>query len=626
MKAYTAKGNMLDLKKEIGGGQEAVVYEIDATTVAKIYRSPNDPFYANNTDEQQGAKTRLAYIQSKLTQFPKQLPSQVISPREFLFNGKKQLIGYTMPFIDHAYPLMLLGDVATRTRQRITNNNVVSIFENLHTTVAELHRKQVIIGDFNDMNILVKNNKAFCIDTDSYQFGQFPCTMYTAKYVDPLHCTPNAQGVLEMNIKHDALSDWYAYTTLLFRSLLLIDPYGGIHKPANPALTIKNNQRVIKRVWAYDPEVKYPPFVYPIETLPKSMREYFHDVFTKDRRELFPSSLLTNMHWQACTTHHIEYATVQCPICHPVSTPTIVILPKVGVGTHVGRTSIFKTSGTILYATYNNGKLHYLYHENDAYYREDGNKVMDGPLQPLRYRILGEQTLFAQGAQVAILETTGVKHRMQVDTYRSIPVFDAHAESMVWAQNGYIYTPNKFGWEYTPQQLGMVVTDNSMLWTGRTFGFGYFTAGSILEGFTFSSTTTATKKVELPIIRGEIIDATCVFSDSLCWCMLQTKAGKDYINHAFAITSKGELLWHHSSSPDDHDWLETIRGKTAFGNDLFCATMDGIQRVRLNKDTSVEIKQFTETAQYVSVGDILHISHHGIYVQRPHEIFLITLQ
>jgi len=626
MKAYTEKGIVLDLKKEIGGGQEAVVYALDATTVAKIYRTPTDPFYANNPEEQQGAKARLAYIQSKLAIFPKRLPKQVITPLEFLYNGKKQLIGYTMPYIDNAYPLMLMGDVATRNKVGITNNDVINIFQNLHTTVTGLHQEQVIIGDFNDMNILVKNNKAFCIDTDSYQFGQYPCTMYTEKYVDPLHCTVDSLGIRSMTTKHDKLSDWYAYNALLFRSLLLIDPYGGIHRPANPAKAIKSTQRVIKRVWAFDPDVKYPQFVSPIQTLPKSLREYFHDVFTKDHREQFPSHLLQGIHWQTCKTHHFEYATAQCPICNPISIPSIVIMPKAASSAGVNRVSIFKTSGKILYATYNNGKLYYLYHENDAYYREDGSKVMDGPLQSLRYRIYNDQTMIAQGAQLVALGKTGFTHRMQVDSYRTIPVFDAHEDVLVWAHNGSIYTPSKFGWEYTPQKLGMVVTDNSILWTGRKFGFGYFTAGSILEGFTFSSSSSATKKVELPVIPGEIIDATCTFSDALCWFFLQTKTGKNYLNHAFAISSKGDVVWHATASPDDHDWLETIRGKTAFGNDLFSTTMDGIQRIRLHSNGTVEVKQFTDTASHVSIGDILHVSHHGIYVQRPHEIFLITLQ
>jgi len=614
-----------DLRKEIGGGQEATAYALGTDRVAKIYRLPNDDFYVNSPEEQIGAKVRLAYMQSKLIQFPKNIPSQVIVPQELLFNANRQFIGYTMPFIDHAYPIMLLGDVPTRNRERITNNDVVSVFQNLHTTVTGLHQKKVIIGDFNDMNILVKNNKAFCIDADSFQFGHFPCTMYTEKYVDPLHCSLDQRGVLGMTAKHDVLSDWYAYNTILFRSLLLIDPYGGIHKPANRALTVNTNQRVAKRVWAYDPDVKYPPFVYPIQGLPKQMKEYFQDVYTKDLREVFPSSLLAGMHWQNCKTHRIEYATGQCPLCRPVSTPTIVLVPKAAVTSTVGRTSIFKTSGEILYATYNNGKLHYLYHENDGYYREDGTKLMDGQLQPLRYRIFGDQTLLANGSHLIVMDKTGVKHRMQVDTYRNIPVFDAHADMFTWVNNGQIYTPNKLGWGFTPQQLGMVVTDNSMLWTGRKFGFGYFTAGSIFEGFTFTNTSFATKKVELPLIRGEVIDATCVFSDTMCWCMFQTKSGKDYINHALAINAKGEILFHHTCSPDDHDWLETIRGKTALGNDLFCATMDGIQRVRINANKSVEVKEFTGTAQHVSVGDILHISHYGIYVQRSHEIFLVTM-
>ncbi len=530
-----------------------------------------------------------------------------------------------MPFIDQADPILILGDLASRNKAGITNNTVTSIFRNLHSTVQGLHQNQVIIGDFNDMNILVKGTEAYCIDTDSYQFGGFPSTMYTAKYVDPTHCQLDPNGIMGMAQPHNITSDWYAYTSLLMRSLLLIDPYGGLHQPKLPKKGIKSAQRAHHRIWAYDPDVRYPAFVRPLEVLPKTMQEYFRDVFVKDKREIFPVSLLANLHWQTCTIHDVEYATSQCPICHPHASTIMVIKPQVTATDGVSVSQIFTTTGQILLADFSDGRLRYLYHEHDAYYRETGEVVLRGPLQRLRYRISNEKTLFGSGSQLAILEPNKTPERVLIDTYRNIPVFDAKGDTLVWLTNGAISSPSSFGISFKPQTHGTVVTDNSMLWTGKKFGFGYFTAGSILEGFIFSPQSNYTTKVELPIIPGEIIDATAVFSDTLCWWMLQTKSGKSYINHAFAIDAHGKVLWQHSASPDDHDWLETIRGKTASGNDLFSATIDGLQRIRLRSDGSVENKLFAATASHVSLGDILHISHQGMYVQKARSILLLTM-
>jgi hypothetical protein len=530
-----------------------------------------------------------------------------------------------MPFIDQADPILILGDLASRNKAGITNNTVTNIFRNLHTTVQGLHQNQVIIGDFNDMNILVKGTEAYCIDTDSYQFGGFPSTMYTAKYVDPTHCQLDANGIMGMTQPHNTATDWYAYTSLLFRSLLLIDPYGGLHQPKLPKKGIKSAQRAQHRIWAYDPDVRYPAFVRPLEVLPKTMQDYFKEVFVKDKREIFPVSLLANLHWQTCTVHDVEYATQKCPICHPHAGTIMVIKPQVTATDGVTVSPIFTTTGQILLADFSDGRLRYLYHENNAYYRETGEVVLRGPLQRLRYRISNDKTIFGSGSQLAILEANKSPERILIDTYRNIPVFDAKGDTLVWLTNGTISSPSSFGLSFKPQVLGSVVTDNSMLWTGKKFGFGYFTAGSILEGFIFSPHSSYTTKVDLPLIPGEIIDATAVFSDTLCWFMVQTKSGKSYINHAFAISAHGQILWQHSASPDDHDWLESIRGKTAQGSDLFSATIDGLQRIRLRSDGSVENKLFSATAPHVSLGDILHISHQGMYVQKAHSISLITL-
>ena len=50
---------------------------------------------------------------------------------------------------------------------------VVKIFKDLRRTVEQIHRANVVIGDFKDLNVLVENAEAYIIDSDSFNSGRF---------------------------------------------------------------------------------------------------------------------------------------------------------------------------------------------------------------------------------------------------------------------------------------------------------------------------------------------------------------------------------------------------------------------------------------------------------------------
>ena len=60
----------------------------------------------------------------------------------------------------------------------------------LHDALAGLHRAGVVMGDCNDLNILVETAPArvHLIDVDSYQLPGFPCAMFSERFVDPRLC------------------------------------------------------------------------------------------------------------------------------------------------------------------------------------------------------------------------------------------------------------------------------------------------------------------------------------------------------------------------------------------------------------------------------------------------------
>src|SRR5687768_3972308 len=118
------------------------------------------------------------------------LPTQVIRTDELATDGAGQtVLGYTMRLLSSAEALQRYGD---RTfRASVSGGDVAGIFRDLDGTVAGLHRAGVVIGDFNDQNVLVTGGRAWLIDADSLQFGPFFCTVYTERFLDPLLCDPD---------------------------------------------------------------------------------------------------------------------------------------------------------------------------------------------------------------------------------------------------------------------------------------------------------------------------------------------------------------------------------------------------------------------------------------------------
>ena len=628
MKTVYLNGQAIRLSKEIGAGQEAVVYDMGNGQVAKIYRLPNDPYYAQSPDEQKAATARISMHQKKLAMYPGGLPSNIIVPRTLLTDKQGIILGYTMPFITGAETLLKYGDMGYRQSMNISNNEIRDIFLNLHATLRSLHAKKVIIGDFNDLNILVKNKQVYLIDTDSYQFGPFVSTMYTEKFVDPLLCDviKNANDAFwTMTHNHNENGDWYSFASLLFKSLVFVDPYGGVYKPKDSNNRIKQQLRPSKRINVFNPEVVYPKHAYPYKVFDANTLRYFQDLFTKDLRGEFPQTLLKNMQWKMCNGCGSEYATPICPICN---TGHIHVFAPISVSGNVQVKEVFVTNGIIMFADVQHGKLVYLYHENDQYKRESDRVVISGPLsRSLHVAINGSSTVLSESHTMAVIDQTGTSQKMFIDCVGTRPVCDANDHQIYWVENGNIYKANPLGLQYSPINIGQAIVDNTLLWTGDKFGFGVYKAGNILQGFMFDDVSSIINdNVKLPFIKGEVIDAKTYISENLAWFMIASKDQSQYVNHCIVMDKHGKILTHITDEQENKPWLSHIKGKSAFGNYLFCPTDDGIMRIGIDPSGKLETKVFVDTENYVNEQSSLLVSPMGIYVIKRNKILLVSIK
>ncbi|MBI4142844.1 hypothetical protein HY480_03155 [Candidatus Uhrbacteria bacterium] len=615
------KRTRIATKNPKGSGGEAEIFDIGGGRVAKLFKPPTHPDYTGLPAEQEGARTRIATHQRKLRQFPKGLPPHVVAPVDLVEDTAGKVIGYTMPFLANADLLRQFAMKSFRMAG-VPNDRVVAILRNLHGTVDAIHRAGVVIADFNDLNVLVRGDEAYCIDADSFQYGSYFTRTFTAQFVDPLLCDATLAKLM-LTKPHTAASDWYAFAIMLMQSFLFVGPYGGVYQPKDPKRQLAIDARPLKRITVFHPEVRYPKPAIPYGVLPDDLLQYLHRVFEKDDRGTFPALLLENLRWTTCTQCGASHARAMCPVCAHAA-PAAIRETAVVRGT-VTATRVFRTSGIILHATMQNGELRWVYHETDAFRREDRSVVLAGALDPqLRYRILGGATLIAKDGTVATLAPNAALQTLAVDQYRgTLPVFDTNASHAYWNANGQLLRDGAIASE----RIGDVLPEQTLFWVGSAFGFGFYRAGELLTAFVFDAEHRGINDtVQLVPIRGHLLDATCAFTDQRCWFFTATAFGGKTIHRATVIRRDGTIEVTAEADADDGSWLGTIRGKAAAGNFLLAATDDGIVRVESNQGTLATTKTFPDTEPFVDAGSQLFPGKQGLYVVGRNEILLLKIR
>ena len=162
----------------LGEGGEARVYRLGAAAL-KLFHPVQDRL----------AQQLLDQKLLKLAQFPKGLPAAVMSPMELATDKAGRVVGYTMPLVPGAEDFGRLAQRKWRVGV-VSNAGLTAVFRELHSLVEGLHAARVVIGDFNDGNVLFRpalqpSAQVALIDADSMQFGGFPCPVGHERFLDP---------------------------------------------------------------------------------------------------------------------------------------------------------------------------------------------------------------------------------------------------------------------------------------------------------------------------------------------------------------------------------------------------------------------------------------------------------
>lgn len=297
----------------LGHGGEAEVYDLGARAL-KLYKGPKHPDVVGERAREDAAAQRLATVEARLGGFPPGLPARVVTPRALVRASKRgAVVGYVMDRVA-GRPLYELGEPRLRRAGGLDLDAVVAALRELHGTVTALHAAGVVIGDFNDGNVLVDGPRAWLIDADSFAWGPWPCPMFTERFVDPRLCDRAAPAPALIR-PHDAESDWFAYTVMLFRTLCWVGPFGGVHQPADPARRVAPAARPLRGPSVLEPEVVYPRSAAPLAVLSDELLDHFAAVFAHGARGRFPPALLDRLRLRRCADCGLDHTRPRCPAC-----------------------------------------------------------------------------------------------------------------------------------------------------------------------------------------------------------------------------------------------------------------------------------------------------------------------
>lgn len=299
MNVYLDSGQRLTLDNQyvIGSGGEGTVFRLpsDPNIVYKIYENPT-------TD--QDLKLR-AFLQKNFN-----LSNLVAAPKFLVLNGRNKVIGFSMPFFGGTKAIRELANRKYRNTMSVDNRIVSNIMVGAARELKNIHQQGLIIGDLNDLNVLFDSSDVRFIDVDSWQFDQWPCPVATENYLDP------ALYNLDLTNKPSFTTDndWYSYAVMLFRSLLLVHPYGGTHP------TIRTlPERAMKKLTVFDSAVTYPAIALPPEVISEDLGNIFSRYFQRGWRGVFPVEELEKFKNSLikCSSCSADYPSNrrQCPVC-----------------------------------------------------------------------------------------------------------------------------------------------------------------------------------------------------------------------------------------------------------------------------------------------------------------------
>jgi hypothetical protein len=202
----------------------------------------------------------------------------VIKPESILLDDKMVNVGYVMNEVQSKNTLGHLFTKDFRNRNKITQDNIVTISSKVRERLPHIHSAGALVIDLNAMNMLVPDSwdDVYFIDVDSYQVAGYPATFLNPAVRD--YSVKSSNGWSE-------LSDWYSYAVLMFQLYIGVHPYGGNHSltdkmPAKDHL----EYRMRNHISAFRSGARLPKCAGSFDIIPGTFKDWLKAVLEEGKR------------------------------------------------------------------------------------------------------------------------------------------------------------------------------------------------------------------------------------------------------------------------------------------------------------------------------------------------------
>ena len=272
-------GRKVTLSKDtvIAQGGEAVIHkdpDHPLSRALKIYHEPT---------EERAQKLR-DFISRQF-----QLPESVVPPLELVFDSRgDRVIGFQMKRLGSRFwPIARMFEPSFCRDHGLTTRVKAEFFSAAGLDLAAIHAAGLVVGDYNAGNQMFDQARfegAF-LDTDSWQFGPYPCPVATVLYL-----CPDLYGIdLSKKPLFEPRHDWWAFVVILIRALLLgVHPFkSGMHKKWHSVA-----DRAENGVTVFDKAVTYPNIGLSPEVMTDELLDMLIKVLKRQFRAPFPLDVL----------------------------------------------------------------------------------------------------------------------------------------------------------------------------------------------------------------------------------------------------------------------------------------------------------------------------------------------
>lgn len=295
-----------DLKQMFGEnsnfGGECMIYNFGLTQLAKLYNKPVNRDPERNKVliiehlKKLKIRTKLLELSLKLNEITKdELKSknfEIIFANQLIFaekDGKRILKGFVQNKVQDCVSMMSF--LNNNICEELGYDNIPSMLQLLISygeaihylheseTVKKIVPEGLVLGDISGRNILFSTTekKIAIIDTDSFGTNEYPCTLYTESYTDPVLYPKYGHNTFE--------SDWYSYAVLCFSMLTKIHPFEGVYRK-DPSMKVWDRKlKRISIIGKYKDDITISrDALVDWNWMPKELLQAFVDIFEKGER------------------------------------------------------------------------------------------------------------------------------------------------------------------------------------------------------------------------------------------------------------------------------------------------------------------------------------------------------